>query len=93
MKLRKPNVFPQELAKWVSNVRERHLAKSLQLCIISSISITTDEFDFESVSKEVVKSFDNHYFDLAEKGSKKRYGAFPSSEVGIGSSYDQVRKH
>ncbi len=69
MKFKKPNAFPPEIVNWVSDVRKKPLAKSLRECIISSIS-TIDEFEFGSVSKDVVDALDNQYFDLVEKGSK-----------------------
>ena len=71
MKIKQPNVFPKDLVKWVSNVREKPLANSLQRCIISSIADVTNEFDFESVTQDIVDSYDEQYFDLFEMGNKK----------------------
>jgi len=71
MKIKLPNLFPNELVDLVSKTRKPLLLVALQDCIIASITSSTNFYDFESVTLDSVEALDNQYFDLSEEGKKE----------------------
>ena len=68
MKLRQPDLFPTKLVDFLSKVSKDSLRDVLIACISSSITSTTNLFDYEYVNLDMVKILDKKALDLLEKG-------------------------
>ena len=68
MKVVKVDLFPEELARWLSERDTATVRKSLEQCICRACSATAPPISVSKITKAEVDTLDDRYFDLQERG-------------------------
>jgi hypothetical protein len=69
MKLKYPNIFPDELVRWVKKIRKQSLKAILKRRIESALAESLPAQNMQTISQEDVDALDEQYFNLEEQGN------------------------